>query len=75
MEHVLGKLDVMVRLLIVTNGLERELKRERESVEDGSYHSCVQGEETEACVRVLLLMDGRQIRRLHWYHRTFNNLK
>lgn len=64
MEHVLGKLDVMVKLLVVTNGLGRELKGERESVEEGSYRSCVQGEETEAGVSDLVLMGGRQICRL-----------
>lgn len=61
MEHVLGKLDVMVKLLIVTNGLERELKGERKSAEEGSYRSSVQGEEAEAGLSDLPLLDGRQI--------------
>lgn len=31
-EHILGKLEVMVKLLIVIDGLEIELEEERESV-------------------------------------------
>lgn len=41
MEHIFGKLDVMVKLLIVINDLESELEGETESVDQGSCHSCV----------------------------------
>lgn len=44
MEYIFGKLDVMVKLIVV-NDLQVELEGEKESMDWGSYHSCViQGE-------------------------------
>lgn len=53
MDPILEKLDVIVKLFVVMN--ERVRWRGRESIEQGRYHSCVTGDETEAQVLAMCL--------------------